>query len=423
MKTCIVKLSGELVYSLVADGQLIINKKIDTLTKLPDLLYKQGVDRLVFLCQAMPITTKTEDSVKVTSLRLQNSDVPFVIKDTDQMFFSELATTLNIKEVEIVSYTKYIENKFKSDGDLIVVDSYLDGYAVMYLSEGNILDFTKSSSINLPRKIGKFKDLYKAPVVNVNNRIESVGIRASIRNYKRIPKDQLFSIDYLPFCLECTGNSLVKDFSVGVDFPTEKEEVANGNNSVKTKEVDYSEDLAIDDFNLEPGTKKNRGIFRNFFKVSVDLNPDKITTLDRVVDVLLTAGAVAFVLTCVLGVLFTVFYRDGIRELTTHKTAYSNTVDALKEMENYLGGNVDESPANKTRMIYSSVGSQNIANCRYQNGELMVTTLTESDSDKKEVEGRLLERFEIKGKNSLGSSKQGDILLDKTRYVLSSSPS
>ena len=420
MKTCVVKLSGELVYSLVADEQLIIHKRISSLTKLPDLLYKQGVDRLVFICQAMPITVKTEDSVKVTSLRLQNSDIPFVIKDTDQMFFSELATSLNIKEVEIVSYTKYIENKFKSDGELIVVDTYLDGYAVMYLSEGRILDFTKSSSINLPRKIGKFKDLYKAPVVNVYNRLESVGIRASIRNYKRIPKDQLFSLDYLPFCLECTGNSLVKDFSSGEDFLRDvEEEIKDNNTNVK----DSEKDLQIEDLIPSQTNKKSSGIFRNFFKVSVDLNPDRVTHLDRIIDVFLTAGSIAFIVTCVLGVLFTVFYRDEIKELTTYKNTYLDKSDSIKKLEEYLSGNKEESPANSLQKVYNSVGNQNIANCRYQNGEFSVTTITKSDSDRKDVESKIPRGFEIAGKNSLGTIKQGDILLDKTRYVLSTSPS
>ncbi|MGL4949764.1 MAG: hypothetical protein ACRC5M_05235, partial [Anaeroplasmataceae bacterium] len=233
MRVCVVKLASELSYSILINDRLVIHRKLKSLVELHELLFRQKLDSIHFLVQGLPVSIKTNDSFKLSSLNLHGNDVPIVIRDKDQIFFSELGTLVAANEVLVHSYTDYIEHKFRDDGAIIVVDKYLSDYCVIYLDDGVIKDFSKVSSVNLPRKIGKFKELYSCPVLSIYTKTDVLGIASSMTNYKSVNREFLFTLDHIHYCLTATGrtvlsssvsfNKLVSDAKDAVSDKLEKE--------------------------------------------------------------------------------------------------------------------------------------------------------------------------------------------------------
>lgn len=216
MSTCVVSLGSYISFSLLDENNLIAHKSLKDLSSLTSYLYGQDIDKLLILVQGLPISELTEDSYLISELIINRQDIPIVIKDSDQIFFADVATILKIKDVEVYSYIDYIAEKFSRYDSCIAVDTYIDDYGIFYLENGVVKDFAKVSRLNLRDKLSKFKSMYDCPVFNAQKfRTQS---KASLDNFELLKDSQMLAIDFLNFCLTREGKHLVSSKKPKMDF-------------------------------------------------------------------------------------------------------------------------------------------------------------------------------------------------------------
>lgn len=431
MRTCIISLGVVNSYSVICDDNLVIHKTITDFSEIINLLYKQRIDKLKIFCQGTPVKIKTTDSVKISNLNLSGTDVPVVVRDRDLMFLTEVATLLMIEDVNVYSYTDYIMYKFKDDGELIVVTPYLTDYAVFYLKDNQIKDFSKVSLVNLPRKIGKFKDLYNCPVVNIYNKIDLIGIGSILRNYKSIPDDQIWSLDYLPFLMNTEGQPLMED-SHDLDFVEEersedKEPEVQEHEVEPIEEDDDSDDLDegfLDDEELEKmlnNTKKdlnNSNKSNSKFSFNDLGGPPEDEEGSKISDVIVTCLIAVFLLLGIVGISVSVIYSGKITKLTESLTLEESKESSSADLKDYLNGDMTKSPFTKTYLCYTQLNSLKISNCGYENGNLTVTLLAKDDAEVSSNEQKVQEFYLIKDKGYLGKYQDAGVDYEKTKYIL-----
>lgn len=434
MRTCIISLGVVNSYSVICDDNLVIHKIITDFSEIINLLYKQRIDKLKIFCQGTPVKVKTTDSVKISNLNLSGNDVPVVVRDRDLMFLTEVATLLMIEDVNVYSYTDYIMYKFKDDGELIVVTPYLTDYAVFYLKDNQIKDFSKVSLVNLPRKIGKFKDLYNCPVVNIYNKIDLIGIGSILRNYKSIPDDQIWSLDYLPFLMNTEGQPLVED-SHDLDFIDEEQD-ENREPEVKSEEVepeevepeeDDEDELGegfLDDEELEKMLNNTKKDLKESNKSNAKFNfndlggPPEDEEGSKVSDVIVTCLIAVFLLLGIVGISISVIYSGKITKLTESLTLEESKESSSADLKEYLNGDMTKSPFTKTYLCYTQLNSLKISNCGYENGNLTITLLAKDDAEVSSNEQKVQEFYLIKDKGYLGKYQDAGVDYEKTKYIL-----
>lgn len=432
MRTCVINLGIQNSYSVIVDDSLVIHKIITNFSEIINLLYKQNIDRLSIFCQGTPVRTKTTDSFKLSSLNLSGEDIPIVIRDRDQLFLTEVANLLFIDDVRIYSYTDYIEYKFRDSGDVIVVSPYLNDFAVFYLKDNKIANFSKVSLVNLPRKIGKFKDLYKCPVANIYNKTDLIGIGSVLANYKEVPDDKLWTLDYLPFVMNTEGQTL-KENSHDLDFINEadvkKEEKIDS--PIEQEQVDDDINSSLDDDELEEmleNTKSNLNEYNkenSRFKFSdvmksnknEDDDLDGKTTLS---DTLITCAIAVFLLLGIFGIITSIVYSDKITKLTESITLEQSKQSSTSDMKAYLDGDLTKSPFMQTYLCKSQLSDLKLSNISYDNGNLSATVLYTNESELNSSEDKIKQFYDIKDKGYLGKYQDAGIDYEKTKYILTS---
>lgn len=216
MSACVVSLGSYISFSIIDDNNLITHKSIKDLSSLTSYLYDQDIDRLLILVQGLPISELTDDSYLISELIINRQDIPIVIKDSDQIFFTDIATILKIKDVEVYSYTDYIAEKFSRHNSCIVVDTYIDDYGIFYIEKGVIKDFSKVSRLNLRDKLSKFKSMYDCPVFNSQK--FGLSSKSILNNFELLKDSQMLAIDFLNFCITREGKHLVSSKNSRMDF-------------------------------------------------------------------------------------------------------------------------------------------------------------------------------------------------------------
>ena len=259
MISCVIKLGNIISYSIVYNNKLIYHSNIDDLSELPNHLNHLKVDSMRLLIQGVPVLKRTEDAFIVSEIQVSGRSIPLAIKDTDQDFFVDLATTLAISDVKIYSYMDYVKHKFRDIMDCIVVCNYIDDYGVFHLCRGEIDNFSKVSRVNLTQKISKFKSLYKGPVYNMESFFDN-SVLEVIDNLDKVPKESIVNLDYLGFVMSVDGMSLFEKVSdLGSILQNAESEVKNGSKECKNlvKEepkaplIEYDEDDDDDDYGFE----------------------------------------------------------------------------------------------------------------------------------------------------------------------------
>lgn len=413
MLTCVIGLGYEITYSLIYNDKLIISSKVDDLNALSDLLNNQKIDKLKLLFQGVPVSQRTDDSFIISEINVSGNFIPVVVKDSDQMFFAELASLLSIKELEVYSYMDYIESKFAELSDCIIVSRYTEDYALFHLHNGKLDNFTKSSRLNLSKKIARFKNIYKCPVYNNESFVDTT-LNDCLSNLSTLDDEEQSAIDYLGFCLTTEGKSLLKeDVNVADIFATTSEEVTNepeGEDEddvyntttamyaggYEKSDLDYyyddGDDLTYDEdeesLNGSLPTKKNKKE-KGTFRFSTD---DKESDKGKI-KIICNALMAAFIVLSVAGLAITIIFSDTIKEARAQADSLKSTI---KDIDNVVNKPEEKKPVSALNYVYSCVKeNSSIVTCSVEPNTILVNVESTDENSSKTVESEFCQKYTV----------------------------
>lgn len=422
MKLCVVSLGSTVTQSILVDNVLVYHSPIE-LESLSSKLYGQGIDRLVFFCQGSLAALAPKDTVKIGELTLHNNNLSIVLNEKDYMCLCDLSN--GIEDVEIFNYMEYIASKYKDDS-LIIVDKYLQDYCVMYIKNGTIEDFSKISKVNLSNKINYFRKTYKAEVFN--EQLKNNYLTSSIKNFDKIPKDQLHCVDFLSYVIDNKGKSIVEKIdSFEFEESNTKSEKAFEGEGDKSRVSDVEYDIDDEDDSLEEyhnekledfveGARRKSKKKKRFFQKTISLDPDSQKEVDKFTDSILNIGLFAITIIAVVG-LVSVFVFKGKVELSEKQIEVSQ--DRISQIDSVLLSiDKDVNTVGPLHTAFKDTVMVKDASINYKSGKSYVTL---ASKDKKEVDRhkKLLEKnFVIKESSDLGEVKMEETVLLKHKYLI-----
>lgn len=424
MAKCVIKLGDVMTYSILEGDQLIFHKVFSKTSELPDALNKLDIEEMLVFIQGTPTDKVPDDSWKISNFMSNNVWMTMVVPSSNIVHFSNLASVLGIKNVRIYSYTDFIEDKYKDEHNLILVDSFNKGYCVMAIRDGKIIDFKRRPSTQLRRVIGDFKTLYGAPVERVSRKVDSIVMRSSLANYSKIPKSQLFALGHIPFCLNNPGKSLLNNNDMTpVDDIFDRVQDTNGEESDKAPSMpvdDMVDDLfsADVDYARRPSgnrTKKKRGFTRKA-KSNVRLFEDEKT--NKVINIVCSCVAVVVIGVCIVGVGASILYKGKLETTQKKVDIAQQRVKSADDMTAYLKGDVSKSPMFTLASINSKKEDINVSSMNYEYGKTSVTVLSSNDEERDKAKESLEQSLTIKEYASMGNFKQDNTTYMKTKFIV-----
>lgn len=435
MRVCIILFSKDITCSLLTNERLVLRKSFDNVESIPNFLNKCGLDKLVLVYQGTPVPSKTNDSFKVGDVYLHGSNTSLVVRDKDVSYFLEMASILKIKDVYVHSYLDYIKDKYKKDNSIIVVDSYIKDYCVLYIEYGEIKDFIKCSRTNLSKSISRFKTEYKCPVVALSDRIDIIGLKSTILNISLLPKQyqdskHMCTFEYISYfydhegenLLNNTDNSkLLRDWKVGSNNAEEYVEEKSEELISATIEKPESDDF-FDDYD-EPIAKKRNKIKKNKEK-TLDLSSmysdknDESSENSKFLSTCINLALVTFVCFLIIGVALSIVYRGKVDLVSKQVDSIKLQEVAVKSTSEYLNGDLTKSPMKKVLGVYQVTSSIRVNNYLYENGETSIIALSKNGDSMKENEKMLRSIYNLNGKSFMGKFKDKDKTYDKTKYLI-----
>ena len=421
MAKCIIKLGDVMTYSILESDQLIFHKVFSKTSELPDALNKLDIEEMLVFIQGTPTDKVPDDSWKISNFMSNNVWMTMVVPTSNIVHFSNLASVLGIKTVRIYSYTDFIEDKYKDEHNLILVDSFNKGYCVMAIRDGKIIDFKRRPSTQLKRVIGDFKTLYNAPVERVSRKVDSIVMRSCIANYSKIPKSQLFALEHIPFCLNHPGKSLLNNNDVEDIF--DKVQDHNGEEPDKAPSIPI-DDMVDDFFSADVeyarrpsgGESRKRKGFRKQAKNNVRLFEDEKT--NKIINIVCSCVAVVIVGVCIVGIGASIIYKGKLETTQKKVNIAQQRVKSADDMTAYLKGDVSKSPMFALATINSNKGDIPVSSLNYEYGKTSVTVLSTSDEEREKAKQSLEQSVSIKEYASMGEFKRDNTTYMKTKFIV-----
>lgn len=441
MKSCVVFLGHRMTCSLIEDGVLILHNPID-IESLSSFLYQQEIDSLIFLCQGTPIPHQVDDSYTISHVYQGFSEFPVALKDTDMQFFIGLSTILNIKNVRIVSYLDYLADKFNVSTGSIVVTPYFDRYAVVAIKDGKVIDCVLVLEASLSQKITSFRQKYNAPVYNAEEENSKI-LKAYFKNFNQIPADQLFTLDYIPFCTSadcglplfnepyCKGSSSTV---AGADEVVIDNDITNDDDGLPNLEESGGESILDQDFqdtlkadvladqqevdrNLKTSkplerARRPRRSTKHHLQFDSDDSQIDSTFLETGLKV---ASAIIFFLV-VMSILFVVLFKQKALTMSNQVKFLNEQVQTAEYAQQCFSGDETKSPlylVSTTTPYFDKVLS-----CSYTAGKLYIVMLSSDPSEEKHNEELLATSFTVKEKTLVGRFKPNDVTYEKVKYCV-----
>ena len=400
----IIKSAEDITVSIIANNKLVCHRKIDNICEVAYLLKDISVDKVTFIMQGTQVDEITEDSYVLSSFYINDNSVYFAVADRDIVFLTELCKSVNVKEMNIVSYLDYITYKFRYFKKSIVVDNYLDGYAVMYLENGKVMDFMKASRERLIETISVMKSIRDAPVKNAKLPISydlledspDIILMSKLLNVDQLKEGIFFSMEHLPFILSNNFRNLLQE-----------SEIDDGSSLFDTNsENGKAENLK------QPKTKqkkKKSNVDYLFETESLEMNKK-----DKIFNVFL----LALIVVCLVGIGINYMYKGMILDTQTSVDSSEVRVKSVGDLNSILDGDNSKSPISKLALLYLKSNNLRIASTSYDYGELSVVLLSKDKSDLKIQEDILSKSYVLKETSVVGAFVEGDNTYEKTKIVL-----
>lgn len=207
--TCVISLGSQKTFAILCNQNLIYFSEFTQLEDIVNSLYKTKVSSLKVFVQGTPIPKVPDDAYKIATLNIKPY-MTLVMSQKEVLLLLKVANVLGIKDMEFYSYSSFIENKFK-DEDVILVSDYHQGYVVIALENGKIIEYRTCSKNNCSRVIASIQKQYKFRADTSYSKIDTLMMREQINNFSAIPKQYLSSIEPIAYCLSTSGVPLVQN--------------------------------------------------------------------------------------------------------------------------------------------------------------------------------------------------------------------
>lgn len=214
MITCILKLGENIILTIMKDKQIILHRELNKVIDISSYLYKIDVHRVILFVQGISSLEIPIDSYVLSNFKINNISSYFVMSESDLFKLVDLAKAFDAKEFYVVSYLDYISHKYRNIDKILAVDKYLDGYCLIYLEDGKIKDFRKSSNRNIRRMIGQMREEYDVGAVNAKKCINKIELMSSIENFSQLTLPSIPYLDYVQFCTSHLGKNLIEQVVV-----------------------------------------------------------------------------------------------------------------------------------------------------------------------------------------------------------------
>jgi hypothetical protein len=402
-------------FSIIAKDQLVLRAKVNKVSEISKYLYNNNIDKLIILCQGTLVTEMVKDGYKLSNITMNHVKVPFIIKEDDISFFSELCNTLGIEDCRIINYYDYIANKFRKEGKILVVDNHLNDYSVSYIDNGIIKDFRKSSKSNLQSVIGTFMKSYPYPVIAVQDSVNYIELRGALKNFEKISKDELFTLSHVPYCLDTEGKQLLLSEASSEENKAQwsSEQVdstfLDEDSLIKDNEFEFEEDL--DEYEVEkhtkiPSNRKTKKFTRN--EEPSEIFKDQDEEYNKFINIAVTAGLIVMGCLLVIGVFLSILYKGEIKLLEKKVGVLEDRVNTSSRTTEYYSGDMSKSPAKDLSLIYKETRDLGASNYVYNNGIFNVTLLAMSEEQTNSSVETLKKRFQLDGSATIDKFKSGD---------------
>ena len=424
MRKCIVFLGDVCVYTLVQDNILVFHNKFSDLANLPALLYNQDIDSITFFCQGTVVPHITKDSRKIGSIFLESKFNPVVLQENDISFFTQLTTILKIKEVNIVSYFDYLQNKYKAER-VLVAHKYLSDYAITYVDKGKVKYFVKSTRSQLQFNINRCVEKFNCPVVCIESpsEVDKDKILAATPNAIYVPEDQLFALDYVPYCLTAKGVSLYKEVPTvtelgeSEDNPLEAEDEAESEEEI---DIDDFEDTDIDEHNLDRPLHTKPRIFSIFKTNDYIVSAEEEEASLKASESLTTVALVIILSIIILSVALSLVFRHKTKNLDAEVALLQHQVEGMN-------CSLQVSPAKQISTLYTTAHpikeKNSLILTEYKSGALSLIILSNNESERSEYENLIETKYTIDDKIVIGRTTTTDnTQQNKTKYQLTPRP-
>lgn len=423
MRKCIVFLGDVCVYTLVQDNILVFHNKFSDLANLPALLYNQDIDSITFFCQGTVVPHITKDSRKIGSIFLESKFNPVVLQENDISFFTQLTTILKIKEVNIVSYFDYLQNKYKTER-VLVAHKYLSDYAVTYVDKGKVKYFVKSTRSQLQFNVNRCVEKFNCPAVCIESpsEVDKDKILEAIPNAIYVPEDQLFALDYVPYCLIAVGVSLYKEVPTVTELGESEDtlEIEDMTESEEEISIDDSEDEEIDKYDLDRPLHTRPRIFSIFKTNDYVVTAEEEEASIKASESLTTVALVIILSIIILSVALSLFFRHKTKNLDAEIALLQHQVEEMNR-------SLQVSPAKQVSTLYTTAHpikeKNSLILTEYKSGALSMIILSNNESERSEYENLIETKYTIDDKIVIGRTATTDnTQQNKTKYQLTLRP-
>lgn len=412
----VLKLGENITLSVVKDNQLVYHLMIPNLSDMPDFINGIKIDSIILLVQGTTSIELKSNSTRLCSFTKNNSVTHFIMPDRDLSFLAELCNTNGIKNLYLHSYLDYISDKFKKDSKLILVDSYLDKYIVMYLEYGELKDLLRTTDLKLTDTICYMKNQYDSPIVYCKDYTDTMGLISYFRNFNRINKEYLFSTDHLPYCLKTKTKSLIgtsTDSSLrkiwsDFDYNDNDEENGNFDDFLTLEDNALTKQLRVDK-GLEKPRRPSKDRVRSRVKPERVYEEIKVKKADIVVN--LVVGFL--ILLSVSSVYLNAICGTKVELLKTDVELSQVKYENLKDVKD---GSVTS--VNEIEQIIKNLEGVKVSSYSYDNGEFSIVTLSETDEQKESVKSKIEKSYIISGSSYMGNYDLDGKSYEKTKFLI-----
>lgn len=431
---CIIQLGYDKTYSLLADDKLIYHTPFRGVNELCDSLYRLDIDSIKIFAQGTPVPQVPEQAYCISNLIIRDTCLSLVLVQKDIMTLISLASFLGVKDVKVYSYSDFILNKFKNEKRVILVDNYQQGYIVIVVRDGKILEYRTCSKNNCSRIISVMKTQYDFPVKPVKGIVDIINISMHIKNYRRISKSQLADLEHIPFCFTFKGKEItrpaepldkeawVSDVESTKEIPKSLiDDEMNGDNEIAET---YEDDDMWDGFPRGARVKQDRRAFniRNLPKTATQeekLDNKEIDfsfgqkTNDRLMDIIVTITLLVVVSLTVLGLVVTFSYKSKSNKLLKEINICQERLKVTSSISQNLSNDKDQ--MEPVSNIYSLLTGSSINSMEYKNGGYFVTVGYKNSEELNKYRELLSSKFNVSGETNINGDDTSKKL---TRFTI-----
>lgn len=417
MRDCVIKFGENIVVSIVVKNQLVLTSVIKDVSELCDILYKSNIDSMSAIFQGTPASVVPNDSVKLSNYKVGDVPMSCVCTDDDIQTVLDLCNTYKIENVKIHSYLDFILDKYSKEREVIVVDSWVSSYAIIYIKDGVIKDFRKTTHTRFESTLSSCKSDYNCIVINNKNQYDSVSLRSCIENYQEIDKSYMHCIEHIPFCLQHDGINLRNNNKTDMS-----DWIMESAREVKSVFEDDKEDNST----VQEDTPKSTPSFGASLKPSRNkkkaiggiIDSDRIESEDKAFNVLISIALVILTCCAIAGILVSVVYKGKINLLQDDIQILAKDSVVSQQIDASLSGNVEKAPATILNNISDVVEFTELDSLTYENGSYSVMVSRETEDDLNLVKTNLSSAFVIANENYIGKFKTEDKEYNKTKFII-----